>query len=120
MGRQGKNTLNTTKSDKTLTKTSDITAARLEHPNTDEAKENYLKNNFWRMFEALKEETKSSLKEMEEKTNKKLEEISKSLKENQEKAIKQMKETIQDLKTEIETIKKTQTKGILEMENMGK
>ena len=30
------------------------------------------------------------------------------------------KETIQDLKTEIETIKKTQTEGILEMENLGK
>ena len=49
-----------------------------------------------------------------------MEEINKSLKENQEKAIKQMKETIQDLKTEIETIKKTETEGILEMENMGK
>ena len=64
------------------------------------------------MFEALKEEMKISLKEMEEKT-KKLEEISKSLKENQEKAIKQMKEIIQDLKTKIETIKETQTKGII-------
>ena len=27
---------------------------------------------------------------------------------------------IQDLKTEIETINKTQTEGIMEMENMGK
>ena len=42
------------------------------------------------MFEALKEEIKNSLKEMEEK--KKMEEISKFVKENQEKAIKQMKE----------------------------
>ena len=32
------------------------------------------------MFEALKEEIKKSLKEMEEKTNQKLEEINKSLK----------------------------------------
>ena len=60
------------------------------------------------MFEAVKEEIKNSLKEMAEKTNKKLEDINKSLKINQEKAIKHMKETIQDLKTEIETIKKTQ------------
>ena len=37
------------------------------------------------MLEALKEELKNSLKEMEEKTNNKLEEINKSLKENQEK-----------------------------------
>ena len=52
------------------------------------------------MFEALKEKMKNSLKEMEEKTNKKLVDISKFLKENQEKAIKHMKETFQDLKTE--------------------
>ena len=31
-----------------------------------------------------------------------------------------MKETVQDLKTEIKVIKKTQTEGILDMENMGK
>ena len=39
------------------------------------------------MFEPLKEEKRNGLKEMEEKTNKKLEDINKSLKENQEKAI---------------------------------
>ena len=33
--------------------------------------------------------------------------------------IKQVKETVQDLRTEIEAIKKTQTKEILEMENLG-
>ena len=53
-----------------------------------------------------------ALKEMEEKTNKRLEDINKSLKENQEKAIKHKKETIQDLKTKMDTIKKTQ--GIIE------
>ena len=71
MGKQGKNTLNTTKNNTTPTKTSDSTTARLEHPNIDEAEENDLKNNFRRMFEALKEEMKNSLKEMEKKTNKK-------------------------------------------------
>lgn len=50
----------------------------------------------------------------------KMEEINKSLKENQEKAIKQVKETDQDLKIETESIKKTQTKGTLEIENLGK
>ena len=44
------------------------------------------KNNFKRMFETCKEDMRKSLKEMEEKTNKKLEDITKSLKENQEKA----------------------------------
>ena len=71
------------------------------------------------MFELFKEETKNSLKEMEER-QKKLEEINKSLKENQENAIKQIKATILDLNTKIETIKKTQTKKILEMIIMGK
>ena len=51
------------------------------------------------MFETLKEEMRNSIKEMEEKTSKKLEDISKSLKENQEKEIKHMKEILQDLKT---------------------
>ena len=64
------------------------------------------------MFEALKEKKKDSLKEMEEKTNKKNWKKSTNL---LKKAIKQMKERIQ-----IETIKKTQTEGILEMENMRK
>ena len=62
MGRQGKNTFNTTKSNMTPTKTTGPTMARLEHPNTDEAEENNLKNNFRRMFEALKEEMKNYLK----------------------------------------------------------
>ena len=60
---------------------------------------------------------------MDEKTNKNLEEINKSLKEtqeNQEKTIKLVKQTVQDLKTEIEVIQKTQTKEILDMENLGK
>ena len=41
------------------------------------------------MMETFKQEVKNSLKEMEEKTNKKLEEIKKSLKATQEKTIKQ-------------------------------
>ena len=72
------------------------------------------------MFETHKEEMRNFLKEMEEKTNRKMEDISKSLKENQEKAFKHMKETIQDLKTEIGTIKKTQAEGIIKTEIMRK
>ena len=88
---------------------------RLEQPNRDEAEENDLKNNFRRMFEG-----RNSLKGMEEKTNKKLEDINKSLKENKKKSNQMYKRTIQDLKTEIEIIKKTQTKGIIETEIMRK
>ena len=104
----------------TPVKPKDPTTARHEKPNIDEAEENYLKNNFRRMFRTLKEEMRNSLKEMEEKTNKKLEDNSKSLKENQEKEMKHMRQTIQDLKTEIKTIKKTQAKGIIETEIMRK
>ena len=120
MSRKGKNTYNTTKSNTTPVKPKDPTTARPEQPNMDEPEENDLKNNFKRMFEILKDEMRNSLKEMEKKTNKKLEDISKSLKENQEKEIKHIKETIQDLKTEIETIKKTQAEGIIETEIMRK
>ena len=62
-------------------------------------------------------------KEMDEKYNKKFEEMSKSVNDtlgNQEKTIKQVMETIQELKTEMEAMKKTQTKGRLDMENQGK
>ena len=98
----------------------------LDHSKPEEAEEYDLKFNFMQMIEALKEEIKNFLKEMEEKTNKKVEEMNKSLKkiqEIQEKAIKQGKQTIQivqDLKTETKAIKKTQTEGILEMENLSK
>ena len=56
MGRQGKNTCNTAKSNVTSVESSDPTTARLEQPNIDETEENDLKDNFRRMFEALKEE----------------------------------------------------------------
>ena len=82
MSRQGKNTCNTTKSNTTPIKCRDPTTARLEQPIIDQAVENDLKNNFRRLFETLKEEMRNYLKEMEEKTNKKLEDINKSLKEN--------------------------------------
>ena len=61
----------------TPVKTKDPTTARLEQSNIDEAEENDLKNNFRRIFETLKEEMRNSLKEMKEKTNKKLEDTCK-------------------------------------------
>ena len=50
--------------------TSGSTIARFGHPHTDEAEEHDLKNNFMKMIEALKEEMKNSLKEIEKETNK--------------------------------------------------
>ena len=64
--------------------TSDHITGRLDYPNSEEAEENNFKHNFMKMMETFKEEMKNSLKEMEEKTNKKLEEINKPSKETQE------------------------------------
>lgn len=73
MGRQQyKNTFNSIKSNMAPTESSSSTTERPEHPNSDEAEENNLKNNFMKMIEALKEEMKISLKEIEESTNKKI------------------------------------------------
>jgi hypothetical protein len=49
--------------------------------------------------------------------------VNESLKEIQKNSMKQVMEinkTVQDLKMEAEAIKKTQTEGILEMEDLGK
>ena len=63
MGRQqGRSTLNNIKSNRIPPETSGSTTARPEHPNTDEAEENNLKNNFMKMVEEIKD----SLKEAEE------------------------------------------------------
>ena len=75
----------------TTPESSDSSTRRLEHPNPEEVEEIDFKCNLMKMMETLKQEVKNSLKEMEEKTNKRLEEINESLKdtqENQEKAIK--------------------------------
>ncbi|KAL6081948.1 hypothetical protein STEG23_002202 [Scotinomys teguina] len=112
--RQCKNIGNNTKTYMTPSKPMGSPTARPEHTNTEEA-ESITKNDLQKVIEALKEEMKNSLKELEEQT-KKLEEN----KESQEKAIKQMKETVQDLKIEIQTIKKIQSEGRLEIENLTK
>ncbi|MGU7598330.1 hypothetical protein, partial [Enterococcus faecalis] len=69
-----------------------------------------------KIIENLREEIRKSFREMEEKTNQKMQEIN----ESQENTIKQLMGTVQDLKTELETIKKTQTEGMLEVEKLSK
>ena len=89
-------------------------------------------------IESLKQDMNNSLKELDEKYNKKFEEMSIKIDEkynkkfeeiskyvnetlrNQEKTIKQVKEAVQELKTEMEAMKKTQTENRLDMENLGK
>ncbi|ERE67187.1 GTPase IMAP family member 3-like protein [Cricetulus griseus] len=114
--RQYKNTSNNRKTNMMPPESRDSTPVRPKHTNTDGAEENNLKNNFMQIIETLREEMRKSFREMEEKTNQKMEEI----KESQGNTIKQLKETVQDLKTEIETKKKTQTEGMLEKEKLSK
>ena len=95
---------------------------RLEHPIPEKVEEIDFTCNVMKIIEDLKQDVKNCFKETE-KTNKNVEEMNKSLEdiqENQEKAIKQVMETVQDLKTEMEARKKIQTKGLLDMENLGK
>ncbi|KAK7798399.1 hypothetical protein U0070_012428 [Myodes glareolus] len=81
------------------------------------------KSAIMKALESLKQDMNNTLKEMDEKYNKKFEEMSKSMNDTlgkQEKTIKQVKETVQELKTEMEAMKKTQTENRLDMENLGK
>ena len=104
----------------TPSETRDYTPARQDHPETEEAEESNLKINFMEMIENLKEEIRKSFREMEEKTNQKMQEIKESQKSQEETRIKQLKATVQDLKNELVTIKKTQTEGMLEVEKLSK
>jgi archaellum component FlaC len=76
------------------------------------------------MIEVFKQDIKNSLKEIQENTVKQVEalkeETNKTLNEVQENTTKQVNKMVQELKMEIETIKKTQRKATLEMDNLGK
>ena len=72
--------------------------------NEADAQENNLKSEFMKMIEVLKEEMNKSLRGIWENRNKQWNGIDK---------------TIEGLKIGIESVKKTQTEGILEMKNLG-
>ncbi|KAL6076042.1 hypothetical protein STEG23_033557 [Scotinomys teguina] len=86
MGRcQCKSTYNIIKN-KTSPESSPPPTRRPEHCNVDKAEENDLKNSLMKMIEeALKGKMKNAIKEIEEKTNKKLEENNKEIEENNKK-----------------------------------
>jgi hypothetical protein len=94
---------------------------------TPEKQDSYLKFILMTMIEDFKNDIYKSLKEIQENTYNQVyalkEETEKSLTGLQENTIKQTKginKTIQDLKIEIETVKKSQRKKTLELENLGK
>jgi hypothetical protein len=84
---------------------SSLTTASPEYTNTTENQEPVLKSCLMKILESFKEDINNSLKEIQENTGKQVKELSK---------------VIQDLKVEVETIKKTQMKANLEMENLEK
>ncbi|KAL6039625.1 hypothetical protein STEG23_034530 [Scotinomys teguina] len=93
--RQCKSKYNNMKN-KTSPESSPPPTTRPEHCNVDKAEENDLKNSLMKMIEeALEGKMKDTIKEIEEKTNKKLEEINKEIEEKNKK-IKEMNKEIED------------------------
>jgi hypothetical protein len=97
------------------------------HPNTPEKLDPDLKAYLMMMVEDIMKDFNNSLKEIQENTAKQVEdtevEAQKSLKELQENTTKEemeLNKTIQDLKREVDTIKKTQSEAMLEIESLGK
>ena len=76
MGRcQGKNSSNKLKNNMKTSDPSDLTTEGLEHPILEEVKNSVI----MKAIESLKQGMNNSLKEIEEKYNKKIEEMSKEL-----------------------------------------
>ncbi|KAL6091914.1 hypothetical protein STEG23_013141 [Scotinomys teguina] len=83
--RQCKSTYNNMKN-KTSPEASPLPTPRPEHCNVDKAEENDLKNSLMKMIEeALEGKMKNAIKEIEEKTNKKLEEMNKEIEDKNKK-----------------------------------
>lgn len=96
---------------------SDSMTARSEHSNTAEAQENDLTLT----YEYDRSPYRRNEKILSEKSRKRqTKKNEKKIKNSPPKIIKHVRKTVQDLKIEIKTIKKTQTKGSMKMENLGK
>ena len=95
------------------------TSASPGHPNTPEKLDPDLKAYLMMMGEDIKKDFNNSLKEIQENTAKQLQ-VLKEKQENTSKQEVEMNKTILDLKSEVDTIKKTQSKAMLEIENLGK
>jgi chromosome condensin MukBEF ATPase and DNA-binding subunit MukB len=71
------------------------------------------------IVEDIKKDFNNSLKEIQENTAKELQ-VLKEKQENTTKQVMEMNKIIVDLKREVDTIKKTQSEAMLEIENLGK
>ncbi|KAK7796718.1 hypothetical protein U0070_023578 [Myodes glareolus] len=132
--RQGKNSSNNLKNNMKTPDPSDLTTEGLERTIPEEMENSVI----MKAIDSLKQGMNNSLKEIEEKYNKKMEDMSKQMEDkynkkfeemskfvndtlgSQEKTIKQVMESVQELKTEMEAVKKTKTEGRLDMENLDK
>jgi hypothetical protein len=97
------------------------------HPNTPKKLDPDLKAYLMMMVGDIKKDFNNSLKDIQENTAIQVEDLKeetqKSLKELQENTTKQvmgLNKIIQDLKREVDTIKKTQSEAMLEIETLGK
>ncbi|KAL6031658.1 hypothetical protein STEG23_018079 [Scotinomys teguina] len=106
--RQCKSTYNNMKN-KTSPESSPPPTPRPEHCNVDKAEENDLKNSLMKMIEeALEGKMKNAIKEIEEKTNKKLEEMNKEIEdknkkmEEKDKEIEKTNKKLEEINKEIE------------------
>jgi uncharacterized protein YdaL len=91
------------------------TSASPGHPNTPENLDPDLKAYIMMMVEGIKKDFNNSLKEIQENTAKEFQ-VLKEKQENTSKQVMEMNKTILDLKREVDTIKKTQSEAILEIE----
>ena len=89
------------------------------HPNTPEKLDPNLKAYLMMLVEDIKKEFNNSLKEIQENTAKEVN-VFKEIQENTTKQVMEMNKTILDLKREVDTIKKTQSEAMVEIENLGK
>ena len=85
--RQCKNSSNNLKGNMTSPESREH-ETRSEHPTPEEIEEIDSKQIFMKIIEELKQEVKSSCKEMEDKYNKKIEEMSKEMEEKYTKSLK--------------------------------
>jgi hypothetical protein len=97
------------------------------HPNTPEKIDPDLNLKTHDDGRDIKKEFNYSLKEIQENTTKQVEDfkeeaqkLHKELQENMTKQVMELIKTIQDLKREVDTIKKTQSEAMLEIETLGK
>jgi hypothetical protein len=89
------------------------------HPNSPEKLDPDLKTYLMMMIEDIKKDFNNSVKEIQENTAKELQ-VLKEKQENTFKQVMEMNKVIIDLKKEVDTIKKTQSEAMLDIETLGK